>query len=151
MSPSPFAPHARRQAFRIGRTRRRALYAVFALLLVTGLVWLAVHSAHLDPEVEAPWQAWSMRFHGAAAFASLFCVGTIWTPHIRHAWQRGRNRAAGALFGGAVALLVLTGYGLYYVNGESARGLAEWLHWIAGVGLGLLFRLHLSRGRRPGP
>jgi len=151
MSPSQFAPHTRRQTFRIGRTRRRALYAVFTLLLVTGLVWLAVHWAHLDPEAEAPWQAWSMRVHGAAAFTSVFYVGTIWTSHIWHAWQRARNRAAGALFGGAVALLVLTGYGLYYFNGESVRGLTEWLHWIAGAGLGLLFWLHLSRGRRAGP
>lgn len=147
MSPSHFAPQPQRQRFRVAKRRRRALYAVFAILLVTGLVWLAVHWAHLEPEVEAPWQAWSMKLHGAAGFASLFIVGTIWTSHIRLAWQRGRNRLVGALFGGTMTLLVLTGYGLYYFNGENVRGLTEWAHWIGGMVLGLLFWLHRSRGR----
>lgn len=151
MSPSYFTPQQKRQTFRIGKTRRRLLYLVFALLLMTGLAWLAVHWSHLDPDVEAPWLAWSMKLHGASSFASLFFVGTIWTSHIRLAWQRGRNRVAGALFGGAMALLVLTGYGLYYFNGEAVRSLTEWAHWIGGVMLALLFWVHLSFGRRATP
>ncbi len=148
MSKSHFAPRTKQQAYRIGRSRRRALYGVFSLLLLTGLVWLAVHWSHLEPEVEAPWQAWSMKIHGGAAFASLFFIGTIWNSHIWHAWQRGRNRIAGGLFGTFLVLLFLTGYGLYYFNVEALRAVTEWNHWIVGGVLGLLFWLHLSRGRR---
>ncbi len=75
-------------------------------------------------------------------------LSAIWSAHIRHAWTRRRNRAAGGLFGATVAMLLLTGYGLYYFNGELLRGMGEWLHWTAGLLLGPLFWLHLSLGRR---
>ncbi len=148
MSDPHFLPHPPRLAFRVSRQRRRALYAAFALLLLTGVVWLVLRWSDVEPETQAPWLAWSMKLHGAAALAGTFLVGTLWSAHIRHAWTRQRNRVAGSLFGAAVVLLALTGYGLYYFNGEALRGAAEWLHWIAGLALGLLFWLHLSWGRR---
>jgi len=147
MSDPHFLRQPPRQTFRISRQRRRALYGAFGLLLLTGVLWLALRWSEMDPEVQAPWLAWSMKCHGAAALAATFLLGTIWSAHIRHAWTRRRNRAAGGLFGASVALLLLTGYGLYYFNGETLRGLAEWVHWGAGLGTGWLFWLHLSRGR----
>ncbi len=147
MSTSQFAPRPKHHAYRIGRSRRRALYVVFSLLMLTGVLWLAVYWSRLDPEVGAPWQAWSMKIHGGAALASLFLIGTIWNSHIWHAWQRGRNRIAGSLLGSFLVLLILTGYGLYYFNGETLRAATEWIHWIVGGVLGLLFWLHLSLGR----
>jgi hypothetical protein len=146
---SQFVPHPPRQAFRIGRSRRRALYVAFALLLLTGVAWLALEWAQPDPDLLAPGQAWSMKIHGAAALLSVFLVGTIWSSHIRHAWMRRRNLVAGTLFGAAVGLLTLTGYGLYYFNGETLRAATEWTHWTAGLAIGLIFWLHLSHGRRP--
>lgn len=65
--------------------------------------------------------AWSMKLHGAAAMAGLYLLGMLWGPHIRNAWVRRRNRAAGAVFGSLTAVLVVTGYALYYVNGELPR------------------------------
>lgn len=148
MPDSPFLPHPPRQPFRIARRRRNALYAAFVLLLLTGVAWLLLRWSDVDPESQAPWLAWSMKLHGAAALVATFLVGTIWSAHIRHAWTRRRNRVAGGLFGACAGLLLLTGYGLYYFNGETLRGMTEWVHWIAGLAIGLLFWLHLSYGRR---
>ncbi|SOZ17567.1 hypothetical protein [Cupriavidus taiwanensis] len=148
MSEPHFLPHPPRQAFRIARQRRWALYAVFTLLLVTGIAWLVVRWSVADPETQAPWLAWNMKLHGASALAATFLVGTIWSSHIRHAWSRRRNRFAGGVFGFALGLLLVSGYGLYYFNGDLQRGLAEWMHWIAGLSLALPFWWHLSRGRR---
>lgn len=145
-------PHvsARRQrrTSRISRQRRLALYAAFALLLGTGLVWLLVHFLGLDPESTAPWQAWSMKVHGAAAFYVTFLLGIMWSEHIRSCWIQGQNRLAGGLFGAVVGLLLVTGFGLYYFNGESLRSLTEWLHWSGGIVVGALFWVHRAVGLR---
>lgn len=140
--------HSPRWTFRISRQRRWALYAAFALLLLTGLAWLLARYLEAEPETLALWQAWSMKLHGAAALVAMFLLGMIWSVHIRHAWIRRHNRLAGGLFGAAVALLAVTGYGLYYFNGEVLRSLTEWLHWLGGVAMGGLFWVHLAVGRR---
>lgn len=136
------------RTLRLSRQRRWALYAAFALLLLTGLAWLLVHFLAFEPETTAPWQAWSMRVHGAAAFYVTFLLGVIWSVHIRYCWTRRHNRLAGGLFGGIVALLVATGFGLYYFNGEALRNATEWLHWGGGVVVCALFWIHQVMGRK---
>lgn len=140
--------HQPRWTFRISRQRLWALYAAFTLLLLTGLTWLLVRFLAAEPETLAPWQAWSMKLHGAAALIVIFLLGMIWSAHIRHAWIRRHNRLAGGLFGAVIVLLVASGYGLYYFNGEGLRSLTEWLHWLCGVAIGGLFWVHLAAGRR---
>jgi hypothetical protein len=140
-----------RQAFRVGSRRRRAIYAVFALLLLSGVAWLLARWLMDEPEAQAPWLAYSMKLHGAAAWAATFLLGTLWSSHIRHAWVRRRNRLAGGLFAAGVFALIVSGYALYYINGELARGLAEWLHWIVGTALGFLFWIHRRAAARQAP
>ncbi|KHK49756.1 transmembrane protein [Ralstonia sp. A12] len=149
MSASPrFSHHLRESAFRLSRRRRWAVYGVFAVLLVTGLVWLALHFLDDGSEGGMLALAWSMKLHGAAAMAGLYLLGMLWGPHIRNAWVRRRNRAAGAVFGTLTAVLVLTGYALYYVNGELPRQSAEILHWVAGVVVCIALWVHILIGRR---
>lgn len=130
------------------RKKRWSLYGAFGILLVTGFMWLALRFLDVGGVAYAPWRAWSMRLHGAAAFASMFLLGAIWSSHMSCAWKQRRNRLAGVSFASAVAALVLTGYGLYYFNGEGLRSLSEWVHCTVGVMLGFLFWNHLARGRR---
>jgi len=144
----PHVPARRRRAARLGPHRRLALYATFALLLLTGLAWLLARWLELEPETLAPWQAWSMKLHGAAAMYATFLLGIVWSAHIRMCWIQRQNRLAGGLFAAVVGLLVATGFGLYYFNGEALRGATEWLHWGGGLAVGALFWLHLARGRR---
>lgn len=143
-------PHPPRHPLRIARHRRLALYLVFALLLATGVAWLLLRFALPEPEQMTALSAWSMKAHGAAAMVVTFLVGTIWSTHIRHAWLRRKNRLAGSAFGAALLALVATGYGLYYFNGDALRNVTEWLHWIGGLALGLLFWWHRVTGRRTG-
>jgi len=148
MSDLHFSQPAKRRALRIPQSRRRAIYTTFAVLLMTGVVWLAIQFMVEDPAELAAWQAWSMKLHGAAAWLATYLVGTIWVAHIKLAWKLQHNRWAGAAFGLMVALLLGTGYGLYYFNGETLRMLTEWLHWLAGALGAALFWLHLNLGKR---
>ena len=134
-------------SLRVSKQRRWLLGLCFALLLLTGIAWLVANFGIDDPEQQAPWLNWSMRLHGAGVIGSIFLLGALWTLHIRHAWLRRRNRAAGAVFLACALLLVLTGYGLYYFNGERLRDITQWGHWVAGGLLGILFLVHLLAGR----
>lgn len=55
-----------------------------------------------------------------------------------------RNRVAGAAMCVTLGLLVLTGYDLYYFDGDMLRRVDEWLHWGCG------FFLRTRRTRRCG-
>ncbi|OCS47004.1 hypothetical protein [Ralstonia pickettii] len=149
MSVSPrFAHHVRESAFRLSRRRRWMVYGVFAVLLVTGLAWLALHFLDEGSDTGTLALAWSMKLHGAAAMMSLYLFGMLWGPHIRNAWVRRRNRTAGAMVGALTIALVLTGYALYYVNGELMRQSAEVLHWSAGMVVCIALWIHIMIGRR---
>lgn len=149
MSASPrFTHHVRESAFRLSPRRRWTVYGVFTALLITGLVWLALHFFDEGSESGMQALAWSMKLHGAAAMLSLYLFGMLWGPHIRNAWVRRRNRTAGAMLGTLTVALVLTGYALYYVNGELMRQSAEVLHWSAGMVVCIALWIHIAIGRR---
>lgn len=146
--PPRFSHHVRESAFRLSPRRRWMVYGLFAFLLVTGLAWLAVHFLDDGSEAGALLLAWSMKLHGAAVMLTLLLLGVLWGPHIRNAWVRKRNRAAGALLGALVSVLILTGYALYYVNGQLPRDVADYLHWFAGVMVCVALWAHIAVGRR---
>jgi len=52
------------------------------------------------------------------------------------------------VLGTLTAVLVVTGYALYYVNGELLRQSAEILHWVAGGIVCIALWVHIVIGRR---
>ena len=47
------------------------------------------------------------------------------------------------------ALLIVTGYGLYYLGGETTRELTSVLHWGVGLILPGVLVWHVRQGRKP--
>ena len=137
---------------RLERWQRRAIYATVGVLSLSGLVWIAAHFFFRPVtqfgESISPLEPWSMKLHGAAAMGLFFLVGSILNGHIRRALRTGRNRVSGWLMVGLVALLTVTGYGLYYLAGETARPVWSLLHWIPGCALAGGLALHIFTGRR---
>lgn len=148
----PATKHHHRPGFRLERWHRRAVYATSLLLLLSGVAWLVLHY-FMRPvsefgETVNPLEPWAMRLHGAAAMAALFFVGSMLHLHIRRAVKAGRNLATGWAMVGTLSLLVLTGYGLYYLAGDADRPVWSALHWIVGLAVAVLFVLHIVIGRR---
>jgi hypothetical protein len=81
----------------------------------------------------------------AAAF--LIGFGSVLPGHVRRAWKARRNRLSGTWFFALLALLIATGYALYYTGDETARGLLSVLHWAIGIGMPALMGWHVWRGR----
>ncbi len=136
-------PHPPHHAHRLVRWQRVALTLSGTLLLLTGGTWLAIHYGigAGAGELPHPLEAWCLRLHGLAAFAGVFVLGALAAAHIPQGWRLSRRRRwvgqrnSGLLLCGAGALLVLSGYGLYYFAPEGVRPALGWAH--AGVGLAM--------------
>jgi hypothetical protein len=129
----PFSPAS------LGRQQKAWLYACFALLFTSGVLWLGVHyfgrSASPIGEIPHPSEAWWMRLHGLAAMVGLVMFGSMMPVHIRNGWKLGTSRASGRTMVGVVALLALSGYGLYYLVDEELRAWTGVIHWSIGLAL----------------
>ena len=121
--------------------QRWTLFASGLVLLLSGLVWLALHyvvGAGGDA-LPHPLEPWAMRLHGFAASVALFALGALAAAHIPHGWHlSGRPRWAGQRGTGVAlctlgAALAFSGYLLYYFAPESVRPGMGWVHSALGI------------------
>jgi hypothetical protein len=132
------------------------IYCALGVLFLTGCIWLVFHYwIKVEGEFGIgmhPLEPWWMKLHGAAAMLFLFLLGTLLPSHMDSAWRKGRNIASGIFFATFNALLILTGYALYYFGGENTRPVISALHWGVGLAAPFIIGLHVWRGRatRPG-
>jgi cbb3-type cytochrome oxidase subunit 3 len=128
------------------------LYAVLALVFLSGVAWAYWNYLVTSPgDFEMAAKAWAMKVHGAAAMAVLVLIGMLLNAHVRFAWRARRNRANGSVFLSAFAVLIVTGYGLYYAGGERLRAWTSWIHLAIGLVLPILLLIHIFLGRRTRP
>lgn len=126
---------------------RWTLYALTTLLLLTGAAWLLAHFGRQDDTLPSPIEPWSMKIHGAAAMAAIFAFGTMLHRHLMPGWRTQRNRIAGIAMCAALGLLAVTGYGLYYFDGDILRRVTERVHWIAGFAFPAVLFAHVAGAR----
>lgn len=144
--------HQRPDSIRLKRLQRYFLYAVLALVFLSGVAWAYWNYLAASPgDFEMTAKAWAMKIHGGAAMAVLVLVGMLLNAHVRFAWRARRNRANGSVFLSAFAFLTITGYGLYYAGGERLRAGTSWVHLAIGLILPILLLIHIFLGRRTRP
>lgn len=138
---------------RLSFSFRYAIYAAFAVLLLTGAAWL-VADWQKDLSTDEIWQqimAYMLMVHGGTAMALLLLLGALIPVHLMRAWRSRKNRISGSVVVIFNALLILTAFGLYYLGSEALRPWMSWIHIAAGFALGLLFPFHIYLGRRKVP
>jgi hypothetical protein len=137
---------------RLPRWHRRIIYTLTSVMIVSGLAWLTV--AYLLPAPGEPTPAPHplagplLAIHGVAAYAALFAYALVGHAHMRAGWRIPALRAAAWWLLASIAILALTGLGLYYVPSETTVVILRWGHVAAGVALPCWLVLHISRGRR---
>jgi hypothetical protein len=132
---------------------RFALYGAFALLVLTGAVWLVADAFKDSPEGEL-WQRVSasmLMIHGGAAMITLLMLGALFPLHMRLGWRSGRNRITGPAMVTFNAVLIVTAFGLYYSGSDAVRPFMSNLHLGLGFALPALFVVHVLLGRRSRP
>lgn len=147
-SPPPARAHVN---LRLERWHRRSIYVSWAVLVASGAAWLLARyflrpAGHFGETVH-PLEPWAIKLHGAGAMAILFFLGSLMNSHIRRALKSGRNLATGWSMIIAMAVLVVTAFGLYYAEGEAAHQVWSLVHWIAGLGAAALSVAHVLVGR----
>lgn len=136
--------------------QRRVVYGAGAVLLTSGVVWLALHYGRDADALPSPIESWSMRLHGLAAFAALFAFGALAASHIPQGWRLShrlrwaRQRGSGLVLCSLAATLALTGYLLYYFAPEGVRPALGWLHSGLGGAITLVVAVHRRRRLRSG-
>ena len=137
---------------RLPRFLRRTIYALTALLLLSGLAWLAVVYLMAPPGEATPaphaWAGPLLAAHGVAAYAALLACGLVGHAHLRTGWRVAALRSAGLALCSAIALLALTGLAFYYSANEAALPWLRWAHVAVGMALPGALALHIVRGRR---
>ncbi len=129
---------------RLAASLRYALYTIAALMFASGVTWLAARSVGLDGWLKT----YSLRVHGGAAMALLVLIGAAAALHSAKAWRERKNRISGVLLSATLALLIVTGYLLYYLGDESARSVASIVHWAIGLALPVALAGHAWRRRQ---
>ena len=143
--------HSPRKQPRLARGYRMATYMVLGSTWITGAGWLVFHyflkrQGPFGPEPH-PLEAWWLTAHGAGAFAALWLCGLLWAVHIRAGLRLPRRRTSGIVLIVLLALLIATGYLLYYAGGERLRAGASLAHSVVGLGLVVPLLVHALRAR----
>jgi hypothetical protein len=137
---------------RLGARHRRLLHGGFALLWVSGALWLMFHyffqtNGEFGP-AQHPLEIWWLRLHGLMAMLALALVGSLAPNHIRLAWSRRRNLSTGLPMLGLAVWLAATGYALYYFSSDANENWLPLLHWSVGLALPASLIAHVRRGRK---
>ena len=139
---------------RLPRWLRAVLLVSGALLLLSGVLWLALHWRHGfssdDLALPHPWEHPLMQLHGFVLIPFLFALGALSPVHVPRGWREKRNLKSGLALIASTVLLAGSGYALYYWVDDLARDWVGWLHAVLGILLALVFAAHW-RGRYSAP
>jgi hypothetical protein len=141
-------PHPRLQQ-RLSRRQEYWVYGSGGALALSGVGWLICHyflrAAGFGPH---PLEVWWLRLHGAAVLVFLLVLGTVLPAHVVYGWRHRMNLGTGIAVLATAALLILSGYGLYYLVDDQWRAWTSSSHWILGLFAIALVALHALRGKR---
>lgn len=145
----PRAPHG---PLRLSPRRRLFAWIVGWAVWGSGVAWLVFHyflptQGPFGPQAN-PTEIWWLRGHAAMGFLALWGFGMIWSAHIVPGWHARRRRWSGGTAFAVLAILVASGYLIYYVTDDTWHEGIALVHWIVGLGLPLVVVLHVMRGRR---
>ena len=126
---------------------KQILYIVSTILWLTGTVWLYIRYC-LKTQGQFDFQM--LRIHGAAAMGFLIIFGAI-LYHIKPGWRQKRQRPSGLSLIVSCIVLILTGWGLYYLGNDDWRNWTSIIHCVLGLGLpGIVFIHVLGVQRKEG-
>ena len=133
----------------LSRGQEGWLYLVGALLALSGVGWLVCHYWLRAPgPAPHPLEVWWLRLHGAAMVGFLVVFGTLLPRHVKHGWRQGLNLGSGLPLLIGTILLILTGYGLYYIVSDEVRDWVSVVHWTLGLAAIATVGMHAARGRQ---
>lgn len=134
------------------RAERWLLWASTFAVAVSGFgfAWTKYLVESDDPfaVVHHPWQPFFLKMHVLTAPVLVFAVGFVFSRHVVRQWQgpHSRGRRSGLVILTVLAPLIVSGYLIQTVTGESLRGWLATAHLVTGAIYVVIVPLHQARG-----
>lgn len=142
----------KRIALHFPRLWKSALFLVLALSWLSGIAWFSLHrwvrTEGEFGEEHSPWEPVLLKIHGASAMLVMVYFGYLLASHVPVGLRARRNRGLGLTLVYAIAFMIVSSYGLYYIGNEGFRSMVSWAHLAVGFLLPLVLMLHVIRGHR---
>lgn len=124
-----------------------------ATLIILALSGLLLIPTVLDLQLfwDVPWRLeisqrlYVAAIHVVAGLVLFLFIGALWAVHMRRGWRLSRNRLSGSTLVALMAVLGLTGIGIYYLGGEFSSFAASISHTVLGLVAMLAFTVHFLR------
>jgi hypothetical protein len=128
-------------------------WSVLALLAITGLALVpGMLALRFEWDVPDAWMLSGRMFwaagHGLAAFGALLLFGGLLPLHVRHGLRQRKNRGSGIAMLATLPLLILTGWGIYYLADENLARATSALHVLIALPVSAFVAYHAWRARR---
>jgi phosphoglycerol transferase MdoB-like AlkP superfamily enzyme len=128
-------------------------WSVLALLTLTGIALIpGVLALRFELDVAETWLPGSRSLwaalHGLAAFCTLLLLGSLLPLHVRHGLGQRKNRRTGISMLVTLPLLILTGWGVYYIANEYLARWTSAAHVLIALPASLLLGWHVWRAHR---
>lgn len=133
---------------RLASNLRRGLYAISAVVALSGVAWLYGHYAGPAEGMPSWFTPVSLEIHGGAMMVLLILAGSVVALHAPTGWREGKNRRSGVVLSAILFALTATGFLLYYLGNEEMRAATSVVHWTLGLASALMLPMHAWFGRR---
>jgi uncharacterized membrane protein YfcA len=94
------------------------------------------------------WSLTAGAVHGGIAMLASVVFGATLGAHAYLYRRAVDNRLFGYLLIAAFAILLLTGFGLYYLSNDTLRAYSSALHWTSGLALAPILVAHVATEQR---
>jgi hypothetical protein len=123
------------------------LLAVSGVLLIPGMLELRLEMEVPDAWLPAARVRWAA-LHGFAAFAGVMAIGTLLPLHVRHGLRQRRSRVTGIALLCLWAVVIVSGWGIYYLIDELWSLWSSLTHTVIALVLIFMLTVHVVVGRR---
>lgn len=129
-----------------------SLYSILGLLFLSGAGWLILHWFFQVPtqfgSAPHPLQPGILIVHGVLGIVAVFLVGWVAGAHVVTNWARKVSRGSGIAMIATLAILTVTGFGIYYLTAELVARVDAFVHEIVGLAGILPALIHWLPNRR---